>query len=112
MPHQRVGIGTPVGAEGSRDSRGDATADAAVRHHLHEHYDGEGQGDPGERIGPKEAHEIGLGDADQCLDDQHNDRRQGQAEHRRSDRAGKCSGREVGDGHGSLTNSSDRNVRD
>lgn len=112
MPYQRVGIGTPVGAQGSRNSRGDATAYAPVRHHLHEHDNRKGQGDPGERIGPKEAHEIRLDDTDQCLDDQHNDRRQGQAEHSRGDRAGKYSGREVGDGHGSLTNSSDRNVRD
>ena len=46
----------------------------------------EDQGDPGERVGPKEAHEIRLGDTDQCLDHKDNNRRQGQAEHRRRDR--------------------------
>ena len=85
MPDQRIGIGAAIGPQSPRNGRGDAPADAAVRHHLHEHENREDQGDPGERVRSKKADEIGLSHPDKRLDNEHYERRQCKAEHRRCD---------------------------
>ncbi len=83
---QRVGIVAAPGTNGAGDRGGNAAADAAVRHHLHQHEHGEDQRDAGECFCAEETHVKSLGDADERLRDQHRDGRHGKAQHGRQDR--------------------------
>jgi hypothetical protein len=91
LPAKHLGT-TPHG------HRGDAAADAAVRHHLHEHQHRKHERHTGEGFGPEEADEVGLRHPDERLHHQHDDRRQSEAQHDRCDRAGQNAGRRCPDG--------------
>jgi hypothetical protein len=67
LQSERVRIIPASGTQRSRDCRRDTSADATVRHHLHEHQYREDQGDTGERIRAKKAHEIRLRYANEGL---------------------------------------------
>jgi hypothetical protein len=88
VPDQRVCISISIGPQGSCYGRSDTTADASVRHHLHEHQDWEDEGNASKRIRTKKANEIGLSHPDKRLDDKNHGCRQCQAKHSRYDWAG------------------------
>jgi protein-disulfide isomerase-like protein with CxxC motif len=77
MPHQRLGIVPAVGPQRTGNRRGDAAADTAVRHHLHQHQGRKDERHTGKRFGAEETDEVRLHHADQRLHDQYNNRRQG-----------------------------------
>jgi hypothetical protein len=88
VQRERLGLCDFACAYRARDRRCDATADATVRHHLHQHEDGKHQADAGQGLRPQEADEIGLRHPDKRLHDQHHDGRQREHQERRQHRAG------------------------
>ena len=85
MRDQRVGIVVVAGADGARNGRRNAAADAAVGHHGHQHQDRKDQRNAGERRSAEIADVERLGHPDGHLRHQHQDRGPGQAEHRGQD---------------------------
>lgn len=74
MPYQRISVVLPPCAKRSSDGRCCPTSNSAIRHHLHEHQDGEHQGHPGDSIGSQEADEIRLHHTNGRLHHEHEDR--------------------------------------
>jgi hypothetical protein len=87
MQGQRGRIRAATRADGAGDRRGDAAAESAIGHHLHQHQDREDQRDAGECLGAEKAHEVGFDDADHRLHDDDHQGRQRQPHGRCADRA-------------------------
>lgn len=79
MPNQSLRIFPSTGAGCPRYCRGQAAANALIRHHLHQHKHWKNDGYPGQNICPERTDKVGLHYPNKGLNHQNCNGRQGQA---------------------------------